>query len=356
MLKVRNEIGLTFDDVILVPRFSTIDSRFNGEIDLSTRLTKNISLKIPIISANMDTVTSDRMAQVMYTWGGLGIPHRFMTPNEQRLALEINGPKVVCIGVGHSSRERLDNITMDLSIDAVLIDIAHGHCQAMIDQIKWVKDNYPDIDIIAGNVATQEGCIDLINAGVNSIKCGVGPGSLCTTRIKTGNGVPQLTAIADCAEVIMSVNTPVSLIADGGIRSSGDILKALAAGADAVMVGSLLAGAWETPGDIILSDNSPSPWQNWDPRKPPGYKLYRGMASESAQKSWKGYVSSIEGEIKRVDCKGPVVNILEDLKAGLLSGMSYQNARNISELQTHCEFVRQTYYGHREGLPHGLLS
>lgn len=345
MLRIRNEIGLTFDDVILVPRFSMINSRFSGEIDLGIRLTKNISLKIPIISANMDTITSEKMAQVMYKCGGLGIPHRFMTPNEQNLALAVlDGPKVVCIGVGNSSRERLDNIAMNLSIDAVLIDIAHGHCHAMTDQIKWVKDHYPDIDVIAGNIATQEGCADLINAGADSIKCGIGCGALCTTRIKTGNGVPQLTAIADCAEVIMSVNTAVSLIADGGIRSSGDILKALAAGADAVMIGSLFAGTDETPGEITSNAYGKQ------------YKIYRGMASSVAQMSWKGYASSIEGESQKVPYKGPVKNIIEDLVAGILSGMSYQNARSINELQTHCEFVRQTYYGHKEGLPHGLLS
>jgi len=346
MLKVRNEIGLTFDDVILVPRLSSIDSRFNGEIDLSTRLTKNISLKIPIVSANMDTVTDGKMTDAMYKCGGLGIPHRFMSPGEQCDALDFqDGPTVACIGVGHSSRERLNYITDYFFPNAVLIDIAHGHCQAMIDQIKWVKDNYPDIDIIAGNVATQEGCTDLINAGANSIKCGVGPGSLCSTRVKTGNGVPQLTAIADCAEVIMSVNTPVSLIADGGIRSSGDILKALAAGADAVMVGSLLAGTDEAPGDICHYIDGAK-----------DSKVYRGMASAAAMMSWKGYTSSIEGESQMMPCKGPVENIIKDLVAGILSGMSYQNARNINELQTHCEFVRQTYYGHREGLPHGLLS
>lgn len=351
MLKIRNEVGLTFDDVILVPRLSSIDSRFNGEIDLSTNLIPwakpALILKYPIISANMDTVTGGTMAEAMHQYGGLGIVHRFLSVEDHiRELRKITGPRVACIGVGNSSRERLTWLTHS-NLKAVLIDIAHGHCQAMIDQIKWVKDTYPDIRVIAGNVATQEGCIDLINAGADSIKCGVGPGSLCTTRIQTGNGIPQLTAIADCAEVIMSVNRPVSLIADGGIRSSGDIIKALAAGADAVMVGSLLAGTNETPGE-----SQPMSFFGPDGRG----KIYRGMASKAAQKSWKGYTSSIEGESKSVPCRGPVADVLEDLKAGLLSGMSYQNARNISELQAHCEFVRQTYYGHREGLPHGLLS
>ena len=344
MIKIRPDIALTFDDVMLVPCFSKIDSRFDGSIDLSTTL-GNIKLKYPIISANMDTVTTGTMAQAMYLWGGTGIPHRFMTPREQAIELSlVTGPRIACIGVGNSSRERLDIITSFVGLDGVLIDIAHGHCSAMCEQILWVRTNYPRLTIIAGNVATKKGALDLIEAGANVIKIGVGPGSLCTTRVKTGNGVPQLTAISDVADAIEELDTPVWLIADGGIRSSGDIIKALAAGADAVMVGSLLAGTDETPGDI---------YTYIDGHK--ATKIYRGMASKDAQKSWKGYATSVEGESKTVPCRGPVKDVLDDLLAGILSGMSYQNARNIHELQMNCEFIRQTYYGHKEGLPHGLL-
>ena len=725
-MKILSSEGLTFDDVLLVPQYSTIKSRFNNEINLSGSLTPQIRLTLPIISANMDTVTGTTMANAMEGEGGAGIIHRFMSIEDHSHALRlVRGKKILCIGVGETSRIRVSKVADQTAFDAVLIDIAHGACEEMVHQIQWTKEAAPHAEIIAGNVATYEGAIRLIEAGANSIKAGVGPGcfaggtrilmssgfyknieevlpgdrvigkdgepttvlgvknsgirevrsyrhpqfykptvctpdhlhwvgdlntvsyetlqsrgyasildkrtkttpkasrykwkridelkqdvllipksinfdlaesfrislmkrsggnsrtgcvykedcvltpsyelgyifgaflgdghancnlykgshsgqirwyfgrqenriaeqvkksilialgkqakvteckntlnvifdykpfadfmhtfgikdqkhlpshllvrhegylrglydglidsdgsiegygresfkntsiplvelfhilcllvnkchpshqreegsagglkgtenknclpsykvrlgtlrekrqtlnyqvvqvldrnnfspplyvqtydievdnedhsfiannvivhnSLCSTRIKTGNGVPQLTAIMEVSRAIAETQREVTLIADGGIRNSGDIVKALAAGADSVMVGSLFAGTDEAPGDLFQAADGSR------------HKAYRGMASAAAMQSWKGYVSSVEGEATTVPYKGSVTGIMRELKAGILSGMSYQNARSISELQHNAIFIRQTSHGYRESTPHGL--
>lgn len=345
-MNILEDKGLTFDDVLLVPRCSTMESRFNGSVNLFTCLAPELTLKYPIISANMDTVTEHHMATAMYRLGGLGIVHRFMRPECHYEELkEIDGPRVICIGVGNSSRERLSyimNHRWGRPPVSVLIDIAHGHCTAMLDQIKWVKAEF-GLSVIAGNVATGPAVYDLVSAGADSIKVGVGPGSLCTTRVRTGCGIPQLTAIDLVAKAIREIDRPISIIADGGIRNSGDIVKALAAGAHAVMIGNLFAGTEEAPGDIFVRGNPPLT-----------YKMYRGMASKKAQESWKGYATSVEGEMKDTPYKGSVKDVFNELIAGILSGMSYQNAHNLKELQeNHC-FIQQTTNGYRESTPHGL--
>ena len=342
-MKILDEVGLSFDDVLLVPRKSTIDSRFDGAIDISSRLFcwPSFETSLPLISANMDTVTAGAMAKLMDEKGGLGIVHRFMSPEDQRMELPVRRA-IACIGTGNSSRERFQTIDWRTPV-GVLIDIAHGHCTAMIDQIKWVKDTC-DLPVIAGNVATYQGALDLIAAGADSIKVGVGGGSMCSTRVNTGNGVPQLTAIIEVARAIQEVNRPVSLIADGGIRNAGDIIKCLACGADAVMIGKLLAGTDETPGDTFLGPNGIR------------YKSYRGMASFSAQKSWKGYASSVEGESMSIPYKGSAATIIDELRAGILSGMSYQDAHSIAELRKNAVFIRMTNNGLIESRPHGLLT
>jgi len=342
-MKVLAETGLTFDDVLLRPRKSTIPSRRDQSIDLSTQLVPGIELQYPIISANMDTVTHREMAMTMMELGGLGIVHRFMEREQQHIVLRYAGakPTVVCIGLGKQGQWRLDE-TMDLAPAAVLIDVAHGHCKGVIEQIKWSKKQYPALPVIAGNVATSEGAADLIEAGVNCIKVGVGPGSLCTTRIQTGCGVPQLSAIMDVAECCDYAQKGTTIIADGGIRSSGDIAKALAAGAQAVMIGGLFAGTDEAPGDIRADANGTM------------YKTYRGMASRDAQEDWKGTAYSVEGESKKVPYRGPIKKIFDNLIARLCSSMTYLNARSIREFQENAIFQRQTYAGYRESTPHGL--
>jgi len=346
-MKIREDIGLTFDDVLLVPRKSAIDSRFNGEIDFTMQFLPNVSLRYPLISANMDSVTELQMMQAMHKLHGLGIIHRFMPIEKHKSMLNASGvgPTIGCVGIGDNGKKRAEALVA--VCDGFLVDIAHGHCDAMIRQIEWLKSL--EKPVIAGNIATASGAIDLMDAGAHSIKVGVGPGSLCSTRLKTGAGIPQLTAIMDVREAIdawyrykdQDFFKP-TLIADGGIKNSGDIIKAFVAGADAVMMGNVFAGTEESPGQII---NMPGKGK---------IKVYRGMASKEAQEDWKGKATSIEGEMTWVPYKGSVDNIFEDIINGMCSGMSYQNARNVNELRENAVFVRQTPAGYVEAQPHAL--
>lgn len=342
---VSDQPGLSFDDVLLEPRYSDISSRMSDEVDLSTEIVEGLKLRYPLVTAPMDSITGRAMVQAMAKLGGLGIPHRFMLADEQKTIHSLCGyPCVFCIGVGESGFDYFEAMEPRiLRPNAVLIDIAHGHCKGMLDQIKRLVVHYPYIPIIAGNIATKEAATELIAAGVTCLKAGIGPGSLCTTRVKTGNGVPQLTAISEVAEVAHRAG--VKVIADGGVRSSGDCVKALAAGADAVMIGALFAGTTEALGKVYtdsLSHEGP-------------YKLYRGLASRAAQEDWKGYATSIEGELTRVPFKGSVEPIFNDLVTGIKSGMSYQGAHNLQELRNNARFILQTPAGLRESLPHGVM-
>lgn len=274
MIRIRKEEGLTFDDVILVPRRSSFGSRFNGDIDFKVELLPGIFLDSPLISANMDSVTEELMATTLNQLGGLGIIHRFMSKEKQYAEISKSiGYKIGCVGVGEDGLERARFIGG--ICDGFLIDIAHGHSDVLILCAEKLIKEFGK-PIIAGNVATAEGALDLVKTGIQCIKCGIGPGSLCTTRIKTGTGVPQLSAID---EIAIALNTwyeeeselafKPTIIADGGIRSSGDIIKALAAGADAIMIGNLFAGTTESPGQVI---NVPNIGR---------VKTYRGMACYS---------------------------------------------------------------------------
>jgi IMP dehydrogenase len=332
--------GLTFDDVLIVPRKSDVRSRRVPA--LTTRVTRGIEIQIPVISANMDTITESEMAIAMARLGGLGIIHRFMSIERQvlevRKVLEAGfGPAAASIGVNDDFKDRADALCKS-GVKILTIDIAHGHSVSMIETIKFLKDTYGGVEIIAGNIATPEAAEDLIGAGADAVKVGIGPGSMCTTRVITGCGVPQLTAVALCREVCESLKVP--LIADGGIKSSGDIMKALAAGADCVMVGSLLSGTFETPGEIKQ-----------------GFKEYRGMASKSAQVSWRGEVPegmAPEGESTKVPCKGRVSDVVGELCGGIRSGMSYINATTLSEIQDKALFIEMSSMGLRESHAHGL--
>ena len=470
--------GLTFDDVLLVPKYSKVDSR--KDTVTSTRLAENIELSIPIISANMDTVTESDMAVAMAREGGIGIIQRFMsleeqaaqvskvkrtesilienpyTLNESSTVSEVNrlmdernvggilivstdgklrgivttrdmrfqddddtkvtemmtkrkdlivAPKRTTIEEALKimektkieklplvdrqdrlsglitakdilKRKQYPNATKDskgrlrvgaaigvkgdfleraralekVEVDVLVLDIAHGHSLHAIEAIRKIKKNL-DIPLIAGNVATQQGTLDLIKAGADSIKVGVGSGSICITRIVTGSGVPQLTALVDCAQ--MTSEYGVTLIADGGIRNSGDITKALVAGADTVMVGSLLAGTDESPGEIVYRGNY-------------RYKVTRGMASMAARKDQLARSSKInvgnqeiddyvpEGVEAIVPYKGSAVNVVRQLVGGLRSGLSYCGASNLQELRKNGEFVRITEVGLKESMPHDV--
>jgi IMP dehydrogenase len=332
--------GLTFDDVLLAPKGSSIYSRKN--VDLTANLFKDNFLACPIISANMDTVTEGEMAFTMHSLGGLGIIHRFLEPQLQKQeVMNQNGHRILAIGVKPSDIELVRDARS--RIDGVLIDVAHGHSERVIELIRYLKKEFPMLPVIAGNVATFDGAMALIEAGASSIKVGVGPGSVCTTRIVTGCGVPQLTAIMEVRRAIDCADTydhyEITLIADGGIRTSGDIVKALAAGANTVMVGSLFSGTDETPGVKIQIDGK-------------DHKIFRGMASKNAQRSI-GVDRAAEGVEVNIPCKGSVIPIFNELVDGIRSGLSYLNCHNLSELhETEIEMIRMSHAGHIESHPH----
>jgi IMP dehydrogenase len=478
-MHIRTETGLTFDDVLLAPRRSNVRSR--QDTDTSTWLTSTVQMAIPIISANMDTVTEARMAIAMAQQGGIGILHRFMTIEQQadlvrkvkraeslvveapisihpgatisearqRMAeADVGGLMVVdergvlvglvttrdvllardetaLISMVMTPRERLVTAMRDESLEAarqklydyrieklplvdadgrlaglittqdiikiqehpnatkdgrgrlrvgvavgarpddmqraaacvragadvLVVDIAHGHSEHTIQMVRALKQNFPRIGVIAGNVATAQGVIDLAEAGADAVKVGVGSGSICITRVVTGFGVPQLTAISDCAEVGQQLNVPI--VADGGIRTSGDIVKALAAGASSVMIGSLLAGTDESPGAPVIREGR-------------RYKIVRGMASLTAnvarkaiekagvvaEEDWGEVVA--EGVEAIVPYRGAASDIVHQLVGGLRSGLSYAGARTIPELWEAAEFIRITGAGQKESGVHDV--
>ncbi len=482
-MQIRPTKGLTFDDVLLIPRRSSISSR--QDVDTSTRLTENIQMKIPVMSANMDTVTEARMAIAMARAGSIGILHRFMsieaqvrevktvkraqgfiiehpynvapdatleqaralmdrykvgalivmdagklvglvsqrdlmlapasidsihqamTPRERLITVKPNvtveeartllyqhrieklpvldndnnlvglitsrdliklnqSPDVTtdekgrlrvgaAIGVTTRERERAAAL-LDAGTDVLVLDIAHGHADHCIQMVKAVRMDFPNAQIVAGNVASREGARELAEAGASAIKVGIGPGSICTTRIVTGFGVPQLTAIMDSLAGVKDSGRDVPLIADGGIRTPGDLVKALAAGAESVMIGGLFAGCDEAPGSPVLRDGKK-------------VKVVRGMASlgatmdrrksergedESAedQEDWSKVVP--EGVEAVVPYRGNVSEILHQLVGGLRSGLSYGGAHNIRELQEKAEFIEITPAGIRESNSHDV--
>lgn len=475
MLEKEPRLGLTYDDVVLVPSKSAV---LPSEVDARTQLTRNIQINIPIISSAMDTVTESRLAIAMAREGGVGIIHRVLAPTDQaaevdrvkksesgmildpvtispdqtirdahqlmakyrisgipvtkqkklvgiltnrdlrfetRLDLKVSQvmkrDKLVtapegtslekareilhehrieklpvvnkqgelkglitikdiekrikypnackdahgrlrvgaAVGVGPDTEERLMHLKK-AGVDLVVVDTAHGHSQAVLETVKMIKRQHPSLELIAGNIATAEAAKDLLKAGVDAVKVGVGPGSICTTRIVSGSGMPQLTAIADCAKVLEGSGVPI--VADGGIKFSGDISKALAAGASTVMLGGLLAGTEESPGETVL----------YQART---YKVYRGMGSIGAMERGGGdrYGQSgrppqklvPEGIEGRVPYKGPLSAVIYQLVGGVKSGMGYCGCKTIPELQKNATFIRQTVAGLRESHVHDVI-
>lgn len=466
--------GLTFDDVLLIPQRSDV---LPHQVDLTTKFSRNIILKIPLISAAMDTVTEAEMAIELAKHGGIGVIHRNMAPERQAeevkkvkravswfikhpftlhpddtvedarklmsekkisgiLIIDKNGKLVGlvtkrdllfeevgrkklrevmvprdklivakagiefkdayrifakhkieklpvvdennnlvglitikdllrekefpdetvdnmgrlrvagAIGVGKDWEKRV-GLLVEAEVDAIVIDTAHAHSKKVLEVIEEIKRNFNDIELVAGNVATEEGAYELLKRGVDAIKVGIGPGSICTTRVVAGVGVPQLTAIMECAKVIKG---EVPLIADGGIRYSGDIVKALAAGADTVMIGSLFAGTDESPGeDIILEGRR--------------FKSYRGMGSLSVLQKGEADRYMREGEVKMIPegvegmipYKGPVKDIIKQLVGGVRVGMGYVGAKNIEELKKRAKFIRISWAGYKESHPHDVI-
>ena len=340
---INNSTALSYDDVLLAPQYSDIRSR--SEIDLETRLGKNLNLKLPILASPMDTISETAMATKMALGGGAAVVHRYNTIEQQARMVgtaleEADGEGVVgaAIGISGDFINRA-SVLSALGVDFICVDVAHGHHILMKDALAKLRTIVgSDFHIMAGNVATLEGINDLADWGANSVRCNIGGGSICSTRIQTGHGMPGLQTIMDCAQT----DRDVAIIADGGIKNSGDMVKALAAGADAVMVGSLLSGTAETPGSV-MQDNEGHKW-----------KMYRGMASKEAQVEWRGDYASLEGVATRVPYRGSVKDIIEDLERGIRSGLSYSGARTIMELQAKARFVNQSTSGLSESHTHIL--
>jgi IMP dehydrogenase len=332
------ESTVTFEDVLLRPQYSDIVSR--KEIDTSSKISEHLAFHMPIISSPMDTVTEAPMASKMADLGGLGIIHRYCSIEQQGSMVEqaSSDRKIIgaAIGITGDYFERAKYLVDHSGAKVLCIDVAHGHHSMMKTALETLRTEFNDyVCIIAGNVATLQGFNDLSDWGADSIRVGIGGGSICSTRIQTGHGMPTLQSVLECSQSDRSA----SLIADGGIKTSGDIVKCLAAGADFVLLGSLLAGTSETPGEAFYS-------------KGVQYKPYRGMASVEAQINWRGHTSSVEGVSHVVPYKGPVERTISELCRGIRSGLSYSGCRSITEFQSRARFVRQTAAGQFESSTH----
>ncbi|WP_270516412.1 IMP dehydrogenase [Lactobacillus johnsonii] len=359
--------GLTFDDVLLIPAESHV---LPNEVKLDTKLAPNLQLHIPLISAGMDTVTEGNMAIAMAENGGLGVIHKNLSieaqveevkkaksktvdPNLPHPAVDDQGRLLAAAAVGVTSDtfERAESL-LEAGADAIVIDTAHGHSAGVLRKIKEIREHFPNATLIAGNVATGEGTTALFDAGVDVVKVGIGPGSICTTRIVAGVGVPQITAIYDAASVAQKYGKKI--IADGGIKYSGDVVKALAAGGNAVMLGSMFSGTTEAPGTIFTNEGKQ-------------FKSYRGMGSVgamsqqhgSSDRYFQGGVNEAnklvpEGVEALVPYKGDVSNIIYQIDGGLRAGMGYVGAGTIEELIENSQFVQITNAGLRESHPHDV--
>jgi len=355
-------LGLTFDDVLLIPQYSEI---LPGDASVTTRFSRHIALNTPVVSAAMDTVTEDGMAIAMAIEGGIGVIHRNQTPEDQ--AEQVAAVKAAAVpaeatlasvdsrgrlrvaaavGVGTDSIARAAAL-IRAGVDALVVDTAHGHTRNVIDALRRYRDSYGvAIDLVAGNVATPEGTAALIDAGADGVKVGIGPGSICTTRIVAGVGVPQLTAIMMCAAVAHEHDVPI--VGDGGIRYSGDIVKALAAGADTIMLGRLLAVAEESPGEAERVGGRV-------------VKEYRGMGSLGAMSAGSDRYPQVdrrklvpEGVEALVAVAGPLAGILYQLIGGTKAGMTYCGAESIADLRLKARFVQLTQSGQLESHPHDI--
>ena len=343
--------ALTFDDVTMMPKYSEV---LPSEVDTSIKLSKNLSLKIPLLTSAMDTVTESKMAIAIAKVGGIGVIHRNLDIKKQIEEIKkVKKQKLLvgaAVGAGPLEFKRAESIIKE-GVDLVVVDTAHGHSKKVAEIIKFIKKKKTNkITLCAGNIATAEAAKFLIKLGVDIVKVGIGPGSICTTRLVAGIGVPQLSAILEAKKGVK--NSKTKIISDGGIKYSGDIAKALAAGADAVMIGSLFAGSMETPGTLIKRNGK-------------FYKSFRGMGSVGAmnkgsadryfqkkQKDISKYVpEGVEGFVK---FKGNVTNIIYKLIGGLKSSMGYLGAKKIVNLKTKTTFVKITKAGSYESMVHNV--
>jgi len=342
--------ALTFDDILLLPRYSNV-LPINTNIALS--LTKNIELRVPFLSSAMDTVTESRMAIAMGNSGGMGIIHRNLKIKSQSLEVKKVKRKKLLVGAAiGTNQEDLDRarVLKDSGVDLIVIDTAHGHSSKVLKVLSKIKKINNKTPICVGNIATGEAATRLYNSGADIIKVGIGPGSICTTRMVAGIGVPQISAIIEVKKALK--NKKIKIISDGGIKFSGDIAKALAAGADAIMMGSIFAGTDESPGKKFMV-------------KGKIYKQYRGMGSIGAmssgsanryfQKNFKDKSKFVpEGVEGRVEHKGSVSKIIYQLQGGLRSSMGYIGAKNLKEIKKRAKFIKITKAGFYESMVHSV--
>ena len=358
-------LGLTYDDLLLVPQKSEV---VPAEVDTSAYLTPKIKLNIPLVSAAMDTVTESRLAIALARVGGIGMIHKNMSVEAQaeqvklvkeaevgdnpKASLDSKGRLLVgaAVGVGANTMERVEAL-LQAGADVITVDSAHGHSKNILRVVAEMRATYPDLQIIAGNIVTKEAAEDLIEAGANTVKVGIGPGSICTTRVVSGVGMPQASAVDEVATYC--ADKGVCVIADGGLKYSGDIVKALALGADTVMLGSLLAATLESPGEFHEEANGKK------------FKTYVGMGSLAAMKRgsadryFQKSTTSIEklvpeGIEAKVPYSGTVEEVAYQLVGGLKSGMGYCGAKDLMALRKNAHFVQITNAGLRESHPHDV--
>ncbi len=361
-------LGLTFDDVLMVPAPSDVTP---NTVSTKTELTPTLTLNIPILSAAMDTVTESRLAIRLAQLGGLGVVHKNMLIEQQaaevkrvkdapvdlglnpNAAVDANGRLLVAGAVGVTN-DTLDRVAamVEAGVDAIVLDSAHGHSTGVLRKVTEVREAFPELNIIAGNIATGAGAAALYDAGADVVKVGIGPGSICTTRVVAGTGVPQVTAIIEAATTAAQYGK--TIIADGGIKWSGDIVKAIAAGGNAVMLGSMLAGTDETPGEVLEDSTTGKK-----------FKAYRGMGSIAAMENgskdryFQGEVKEVnkmvpEGIEARTEYKGTLADVVFQLIGGLRSGMGYTGSASIKDLVEKGQFIQITNAGLIESHPHDV--
>ncbi len=342
--------ALTFDDVLLLPRYSEV---LPSETNTSIKLSKKIFLKIPFISSAMDTVTESNMAIAMARQGGLGVIHRNLDiktqSNEVSKVKKLNLITGAAVGTSNDDITRVKSL-VNAGVDLIVIDTAHGHSKRVLKTLEKIKKIAKDKTMCVGNIATSEAAKKLYNLGADVVKVGIGPGSICTTRMVAGIGVPQITAIMEVKKALKGKK--IKIISDGGVKFSGDTAKALGAGADCIMMGSILAGTEESPGKKYKIKNK-------------FYKDYRGMGSigamsegssdRYAQKKFKDKSKFVpEGVAGRVEYKGTVQKIIYQLKGGLKSSMGYIGAKNLGEIQKNAKFIKITKAGFYESMVHSV--
>jgi IMP dehydrogenase len=342
-----SDSAICFDDILLIPSSnSDVESRFSVDLSMNLGHKGNekgiITLKLPIIASPMDTVCEYKMAQELSNIGAIGIIHRFMTvENRIQHLKKVDGIKGIAVSLLEAKEKNTIYSLLDAGSTVICIDTANGHAKRAVESVSELRKMVnPNVHIMCGNISTYEGYRALLEAGADSVRVGIGGGSACTTRIVTGHGMPTLSSILDCKKD--SNQNEYSIIADGGIRNTGDMVKAFSAGASAVMLGSLLSGYDESPGDII-HDAMGRP-----------VKEFRGMASKEAQENWLGGVSVSEGVSTTVAYKGKITDFLRNIIGGIGSGCSYSGVKKLSELYNNAHYVKVSNSSISESKPHAL--